>query len=112
MAEIAPQHLPMPETAADELRFARVLARRTKVEVAELLGKDPATIGRWESNDHPSEPTITQWRKMAAFLHAPWLNSGGGGTPSHLLNQLVLCELPDGEQLELTLGPPRLLESA
>jgi len=53
-----------------EIRFLRTELGLTQAQLAELVGKDAQTVGRWERNETPIEQTAEMVLRMLAFERA------------------------------------------
>ena len=60
---------------ADEIRTARHRAGLNQTELGKAVGVSKTTISNWESGR--GEPTITEWRAIAAATQCDWLLGKG-----------------------------------
>lgn len=88
-------------SVGDEIRKARRNAQLEQADLADLLGVARSTISGWE-NDH-SEPSISQWRRIAELTKASWLLTGKGDTIVTYASDLVIV---DEGQLRLPIDLP------
>lgn len=105
-------HLRM--TIGQEVHMARVQAGLTQPQLAELCGVNRVTVSRWE-NDR-TEPTISQWRRVAQATGAWWmLRQPDGDLPEpdespfrtgNIWGALQNCAMPAGQmELPFALAP-------
>lgn len=61
-------------TLGEEIRKARIDAHMDQQQLATALGVSRPLVSKWERNR--SEPTATQFRRLAELTNAPWLLGG------------------------------------
>lgn len=89
----------------DELRKARRLAGIKQADLAKIVGVSRATVSNWENGI--GEPTISQWRRIAEAVDAPWLLGTGVTKPANLALLPDLPESPRQMALRLFAEPVR-----
>jgi transcriptional regulator with XRE-family HTH domain len=62
-----------PSNPGELIAFSRKLLGISQEQLAQQLGIDPGTLGRWEKGKN--RPSLQNWKKLkAVFRSIPWLN--------------------------------------